>query len=107
MLLNLELTDAQIHQIALAVKADMRDTHPSSANVKFTTLSELIRTTGKSREWFVGRADPWHPREGILNHYRKELEGTLVNYPSTPRGRYGINLSRMIDWVAEHGMEDY
>lgn len=45
--------------------------------------------------------------EGALNHYRKELEGTLVNYPSTPRGRYGINMPRMIDWVAVHGLEDY
>ena len=105
MLLNLELTDAQIHQIALAVKADMHESN--TTNTKFTTLAELMRATSKSREWFVGRADPWHPREGILNHYRNELEGTLVNYPSTPRGRYGINLSRMIDWVAEHGMEDY
>ena len=105
MLLNLELTDAQIHQIALAVKADMHESN--TTNTKFTTLAELMRATGKSREWFVGRADPWHPREGALNHYRKERAGTLVNYPSTPRGRYGINLSRMIDWVAEHGMEDY
>lgn len=102
---TIELTDNQVDTIAHAVAKLLTGGDTMTESTKFVPLSKLMQRTGKSREWFVGRANPY--REGALNHYRTELEGTLVQYPDSPRGRYHVNLARMVAWVDKHGAEEF
>ena len=71
----------------------------------FVTLTQVINESGKSRPWFVG--NPSQHREGALNHYRKELEGTIVQYPEREKGYYLINLEKMKAWLNVHGLERF
>ncbi|MCI1283640.1 MAG: DUF771 domain-containing protein [Lacticaseibacillus songhuajiangensis] len=71
----------------------------------FVPLSIVIKETGRSRPWFVGNAS--QHREGALNHYRDELETTVVQYPQSERGRWYVNLDRMKQWMEIHGGERF
>lgn len=88
---------------APAVAALIKPAPAKADTVQLVPLSKIEKETGRSHEWFVGRAD--RDIEGMLNRYRTELDGSVVQYPTTSRGRYYVNHDRMIDWLKVHGTE--
>jgi beta-lactamase class D len=72
-------------------------------------LTESQRYYGKSYEWFVGRTGTRtrKGREGLLNHYRKELYGWAVGYPAEGQNGYLIYAEHFSEFMKKHGTERY
>lgn len=88
---------------APAVAALIKPAPQQADTVQLVPLTSIEKETGRSHEWFIGRPD--RNIEGMLNHYRDELDGKVVQYPTSSRGRYYVNHDRMIDWLKVHGTE--
>lgn len=89
-----ELIDKRVAEKA----AQLRDPLPAPIN-----LTQAQERYGRPYQWFAGRAGK---SEGMLNHYRKELEEQgIVQFPREGVKGYLMNKRRMDPWMDEHGTE--
>lgn len=92
-----------------AIAAMIKPQQPAKELPQTMNLTHAQKYWGKSYEWFVGRAETRtrKGREGFLNHYRKQLEGTAVSFPAEGEQGYIFYTQHFDEFMQQHGMERF